>query len=93
MADLTVSVSALRGAADRIEDAARALTGLPQLPDLPPQPGGPGELLARRYTELHAEHADALTALVDRLREDAARLRTNAHRYEDTEWQNTIALR
>jgi len=95
MADLTVSVSALRGTADRIEDAATALADLPQrvdTPDLPAQPGDPGELLARRYAELRAEHADALTALVDRLRDDAARLRANAHRYEDTEWQNTIAF-
>jgi hypothetical protein len=95
MADLTVSVSALRGAADRIEDAVTALADLARhvdLPDLPAQPGEPGELLTRRYAELRAEHADALTALVDRLRDDAARLRASANRYEDTEWQNTIAF-
>jgi hypothetical protein len=93
MAYLMVSTTGLRGAADRIEGAAAELGGIRDRldgSDLPPRPG-PIDLLARRHGELHAAHTDALAALAGQLRDDAAKLRTAADRYEDTECQNTIS--
>jgi uncharacterized protein YukE len=91
MADLTVSPTALRAAAERVERVVDTLRERADEIELPTHPG-PAELLARRYGEVHADHQDALAALVGRLRDDAANLRAAANRYEDTECQNTITL-
>jgi uncharacterized protein YukE len=93
MTQLTVSATALRGAAERIEAALEELGGIHgRLAEhgLPAR-SGPTELLAYRYAELFADHTSTLAAMIETLRDDAAKLRRSATRYEDTECQNTIS--
>lgn len=95
MTQLTVSATALRGAAERIEQAVTALGGIRERLGEPEAPSRTGatELLAYRYGDLFEDHTAALAGMIETLRDDAAKLRAAANSYEDTECRNTINLR